>query len=320
MKKPSALITGITGFAGSFLAEELLAHGYKVSGTVYNNEPTDNIAAVKKDLQLVALDILKAEKCRRAIKKIKPDYIFHLAAIASVGQSFHLERTTFKINFDGTLNMLEAARDHPGLKKFIFIGSAECYGIFEPKGKTLTEKQPFNPVSPYGVSKVAAELLTKYYTLHHHLPTGIARPFNHSGPRQNEHFVIPAFARQIALIEAERQGPVIKVGDLTPERDLSDVRDIVAGYRLIAEKGESGEVYQLSSGKAVSIKKVLDTLLKLSDKTIKVKTDKERLRKVDIPILRGSNRKAVQKLGFKLRYSLQDTLKDTLNYWRNQLA
>jgi GDP-4-dehydro-6-deoxy-D-mannose reductase len=320
MKKPSVLITGVTGFAGSYLAEELLSHGYKVSGTVYNNEPTDNIAAIKKDLQLVALDILKAEKCRRSIKKIKPDYIFHLAAIASVGQSFQMERTTFKINFDGTLNMLEAARENPEMKKFIFIGSAECYGIFDPKGKILTEKQPFNPISPYGVSKVAAELLTKYYAQHYHLPVGIARPFNHSGPRQNEHFVIPAFARQIALIEAERQSPVIKVGDLTPERDLSDVRDIVAGYRLIAEKGEPGEVFQLSSGKAVSIKKVLDTLLKLSDKTIKVKTEKERLRKVDIPILRGSNRKAVQKLGFKLRDSLQDTLKDTLNYWRNQLA
>ncbi len=319
MKKPSALITGITGFAGSYLAEELLAHGYSVSGTVYNNEPTDNIKNIIKDLKLVALDILKPEKCRRVVNKIKPDYIFHLAAIASVSQSFKMERLTFNINFDGTLNMLEAARELPGLKKFIFIGSADCYGIFSPPEKTLTENQPFNPISPYGVSKAAAEQVTQYYARHHQLPVGIARPFNHSGPRQNEHFVIPAFARQVALIEIGRQGPVMKVGDLSPQRDLSDVRDIVCGYRLIAEKGRPGEVYHLSTGKAVSIKTVLDTLLKLAHKTIKVTTDKSRLRPNDIPVLRGNNKKAVQQLGFKIRYSLQDTLQDTLNYWRNQV-
>ncbi|MDD5425853.1 MAG: GDP-mannose 4,6-dehydratase [candidate division Zixibacteria bacterium] len=319
MKKPSALITGITGFAGSYLAEELLTHGYTVSGTVYNNEPTNNIKNIIKDLQLVALDILKPEKCRRVVNKIKPDYIFHLAAIASVSQSFKMERLTFNINFDGTLNMLEAARELPGLKKFIFIGSAECYGIFSPPEKTLTENQPFNPISPYGVSKAAAEQVTRYYARHHQLPVGIARPFNHSGPRQNEHFVIPAFARQVALIEVGRQGPVMKVGDLSPQRDLSDVRDIVCGYRLIGEKGRPGEVYHLSTGKAVSIKTVLDTLLKLAHKTIKVTTDKSRLRPNDIPVLRGNNKKAVQQLGFKIRYSLQDTLQDTLNYWRNQV-
>ncbi|MFZ5980567.1 MAG: GDP-mannose 4,6-dehydratase [Candidatus Zixiibacteriota bacterium] len=320
MKKPVALITGVTGFAGSFLAEELLAHGYDVAGTVYKNEPTDNIEAIKKDVCLAALDILKPDKCRRVINKIKPDYIFHLAAIASVGQSFRMERLTFDINWNGTLNMLDAAVTLNGLKKFVFVGSADCYGIFNPKDKTLTEEQPFDPISPYGVSKAGAEMTTRYYARHYQLPVGIARPFNHSGPRQNENFVIPAFARQVALIEAGKQGPVVEVGDLSPRRDLSDVRDIVRGYRLIAEKGASGEVFHLCSGKTVSIQKVLDTLLKLSTRTIKVKTDRTRLRKADIPILRGSNQKAVNKLGFTIRYTLQETLKDTLDYWRDQIA
>jgi GDP-4-dehydro-6-deoxy-D-mannose reductase len=146
----------------------------------------------------------------------------------------------------------------------------------------------------------------------------IARSFNHSGPRQNDNFVIPSFAKQIAAIEAGRRQPVINIGDLSARRDLSDVRDIVHGYRLLAEKGRPGEVYHFCCGKAVAIKSILDSLLKLTSRPIKAKTDKRLLRKTDIPVLRGSNRRIVKELGYKTRYTLKDTLSDTLNYWREK--
>jgi GDP-4-dehydro-6-deoxy-D-mannose reductase len=319
MSKPIAFITGIAGFAGSYLAEELLAHGYRVCGALYPGESTENLESVIDSVTLVQLDILDLERCLAAVSSFKPDYIFHLAAVASVGKALEMERSTYRVNLMGTLNVLQAALQAPKLKRMIFVSSADCYGIFQPTNKTLTEDQPLNPLSPYGISKAAAEAASRYYFRQYGLPVSVARSFNHSGPRQADNFVIPSFAKQIAAIEAGLQKPALLVGNLSVKRDLSDVRDIVQGYRLLAEKGKAGRVYHFCSGKTVSIQKVLDSLLRLSSKKIKVKIDKSRLRKSDIPILRGSNRRAVQELGFKTRYSLHTTLKDTLEYWRQKV-
>ncbi len=319
MRKPLAFITGIGGFAGSHLAEQLLDCGYKIAGALYPGESTANLQDIKKHLSLVRLDILNEKKCREILKAFRPDYIFHLAAIASVGRSFQLERLTYKINFDGTLNVLAASLDLKRLKKFVFVSSCDTYGIFTPKTKLLSESQPFNPVSPYGISKAMAEHACLYHFRRYGLPVAIARAFNHSGPRQDDNFVIPSFARQIAMIEAGRQRPQLKVGDLSARRDLSDVRDIVTGYRLLAEKGREGQAYHLCTGRTVSIQHVLDRLVKMSTARISVKVDRNRLRKNDIPSLRGDNRRAVQELGYAARYSLNITLKDTLNYWREKI-
>jgi len=318
MKKLSAFITGIAGFVGSYLAEELLAAGYRVSGGIYGDEPLDNIDPFMNKLDLHPLDILDAGQCATSLKRLRPTYIFHLAAFSSVGQSFKNDRLTYRINFDGTLNMLEAARSEKQLRRFVFVSSSDVYGAFSPIGKTLTETQPFNPSSPYAISKAAAEHVCRFYFRYHGLPVLIARSFNHSGPRQNENFVIPSFARQIAAIEAGIHPPVVNVGDLSAHRDISDVRDIVRGYRLLAEKGRPGEVYQFCSGKATEIRKILESLLKLTPQPIKVKTDKHLLRKTDIPVLRGSNHKVIKELGYEVRYKLKDTLSDTLNYWREK--
>lgn len=215
MKKRTAFVTGIAGFAGSYLAEELLEHGFEVSGSLATKEKTSNIDGLKKHLRLIRLDILDQKQCRRVIKSFKPDYLFHLAAIASVGKSFEMEQQTFRVNFEGTVNLLQAAEGHPKMKKFVFIGSCDAYGQFKPAGKTLDESQPFRPISPYGISKAAAEYVCMYYHRRHKIPVVIARAFNHSGPRQAEVFVIPSFARQVALIEAGEQEPVVNVGDLT---------------------------------------------------------------------------------------------------------
>ena len=320
MRKPRAFITGIAGFAGSYLAEELLASGFDVSGALCPGESTRNVHGIKTSLKLFTLDILNEKKCQELIDRLKPDYVFHLAAIASVGRSFQLERETLRVNLEGTVNILEAARNLDRRKALLFVSSPEVYGKFRPLNRTLTETQPFEPISPYGISKAAAESVCRYYWRQYGVPVVIARAFNHSGPRQTNDFAVPAFAQQVAMIEAGWLKPILKVGDLSARRDLSDVRDIVRGYRLAAIKGTPGEVYQLCSGKTVSLQSVVEQLLAMSSKRIRLQVDKKRLRKAEIPILRGSHRKATQRLGYEVRYKLKDTLADTLDYWRKEIG
>jgi len=271
MRKPRAFITGICGFAGSHLAEELLNHGYDVCGGRFKNESTANINHIKKDITLDPLDISNPQQCIKLLGRIKPDYIFHLAAMASVGKSFGLEQATMRVNIEGTLSILDAAKKSGKLKQLIFVGSADCYGKFTPKTRTLTEDQPLNPATPYAISKAAAEQPALYYYRQYRLPVTIARSFNHAGPRQDDRFVIASFAKQVAMIEARLQRPVMNVGDLTAKRDFSDVRDIVRGYRLLAERGRIGEIYHFCSGRAVTVQRALDILIDLSNRKIAVK-------------------------------------------------
>ncbi len=318
-KKNKAYITGIAGFVGSHLAEYLINEGWDVYGLAAPKEKYLNIRHIRDDIDLEVFSILNESRLKKAIKKIKPDYIFHLAAFSSVGRSFTREKVTYEINIVGTQNVFSAAEELKDLKKLVFVSSADCYGDFAPKGKTLTEEQDFNPMSPYAVSKTAGEYMAHYHRKHYGLPVVIARPFNHTGPRQSEAFVVPSFCRQVVEIERGRQMPVMQVGNLAPKRDLSDVRDIVRGYKLAAEKGKAGEVYQFCSGQSVAIKSVLANLLKLSKVDIKVTVDKNRYRKSDIPVLRGNYDKAKRKLGWKSEISLSETLSDTLDYWRMRI-
>ena len=319
MKKKKAFITGIAGFAGVHLVNELLDNGYQISGSVYKDDPPEHINYLKDKVHLIKLDILKPERCDQIIKGENPEYIFHLAAFSSVGRSFLHEKLTYQVNFEGTLNVLQAALKLKKLKKLIYISSSENYGRFTPKNKTLTEDDPLNPVSPYAISKVAAEHLCRLYFDQHKFPVSIACSFNHTGPGQNEDCVVPSFCKKIAMIEKGKAKPVIKIGNPKIKRDISDVRDIVRGYRLLAEKGNSGRVYQLCSGQAVSIATLLNKLTGLSDKKIKIELDDKFNRTNDIPIVRGSNTRAKRELGYKNNFKLVKTLTDCLNYFRNKV-
>jgi GDP-4-dehydro-6-deoxy-D-mannose reductase len=319
--KKRTLMTGIAGFAGSYLAEFLLRKGFEIYGLLAPTEKIDNIKHIKNDLRLEQFDIIKQDKVSKFIRKVKPEYIYHLAAFSSVGKSFGNEKLTYDINFYGTLNLYEAAREiEKSLKKILFVSSPDIYGLFEPKGKTLNEKQPFNPVSPYAISKIAAEHLSQYYYNYHSLPIVRVRPFNHTGPRQSDTFAIPSFCKQIAAIEDEQQEPKMSVGDLSNQRDLSDVRDIIRGYYLLAQKARPGEVFHLCSGRTVSFRFVLDKLRGMTKTDINEIADNNRKRKLDIPILRGTYKKAAEAVGWYPKYKLEQTLKDTLQYWRKRIT
>lgn len=320
-KKSKAIITGVAGFAGSYLAELLLLKGINVYGLVAPKEKLDNINSIKSGLELERFNILNADKMNNYIKKVKPDYIFHLAAMASVGKSFGSTKKVYDVNFTGSLNVFDSATALKNLKKLLFISSSDVYGIFKPARKVLDENQPLAPVSPYGISKAAGEYLAQYYVRNKDIPIVRIRSFNHTGPKQTTDFVIPSFCSQIAKIEKVKKigkPGKIKVGDLSARRDFSDVRDIVQGYYLAALNGKSGDVYQLCSGRAVSVDKILKNIIKLSGSDVRTEVNKKFLRKSDIPILCGSNQKAGKDLGWFCRFKLEETLKATLDYWRQK--
>lgn len=315
------LITGITGFAGSHLAEYILKEhpDVEVWGLVRWRSPLNNIIHIKDKLNLVEGDLKDYVSLREALKISKPDRIFHLAAQSFVPTSWKLPAETFAINAIGEINLFEAIRELK-LDPLIHIaGSSEEYGLVYEKEVPIKETNPLRPLSPYAVSKVAQDYLAFQYFQSYKLKTVRTRAFNHSGPRRGHVFVTSNFAMQIAMIEKGKQPPQIHVGDLTARRDFSDVRDIVRGYWLSLEKGEPGEVYNISSGKAYQIKEVLDILLSYSKVNVKIVQDPERMRPSDVLLLIGDSTKFQQRTGWKPTIPFERTLKDLLDWWREKV-
>lgn len=312
-----ALITGIPGFAGSHLARGLFEHGYTVHGTYLPGEDLSRITDLSKKTKLHKLDFLKEKNLDKLLGAVKPNYIFHLAAQPSVGNSFKYPEETIKINFMGTFHLLEAARKFLSLRGLLIVTSSDIYGVIKRKDLPLTEDQKLQPVSPYGISKAACDLMGYQYFKNYGLPVVRVRAFNHSGPGQALGFVVTDLCHQIATLENSRRKPVIKMGNLRAKRDISDVRDIVRGYRLALEKGRPGEVYHLCSGRTNSVAELLKKTLKMTDLKIEVKIDPGLARPTEVPILIGDASKAERKLGYKRRYTIDDTLKDCLDYYRS---
>jgi len=303
------LITGINGFVGSHLAQHLIhADGaLELHGTVFNSDETS------EDFTSHQIDLRDEQNVKELIAEIKPDNIYHLAAQAFVPRSFADPWETIENNVRSQLNLILGCIAADICPRFLAITSAEIYGVVEPSEVPMDEQFRLHPTSPYSVSKIAQDMLAQQYYISHKLPIMRARPFNHFGPGQNERFVAPAFALQIAKIEAGLQEPVIEVGDLSARRDFTDVRDIVSAYRLILEQGTPGEVYNVASGVAHSIQHLLNTLIDLVPQSIDVRIDKERLRPVDIPVLQGNATKLQEETGWAPTYNFQQTLEDVLD-------
>lgn len=315
------LITGITGFAGSHLAESALRRrGVEVFGTFRVRSRLENIRHILQDIHLVECDLRDSFSAQRAINESDPERIFHLAAQSFVPTSWSAPQDTLTTNILGTLNLLEAVRRYRADARVQIACSSEEYGLVYPDEVPLNEESPFRPLSPYGVSKVAADLLGYQYHASYRVFTVRTRAFNHTGPRRGEVFATSSFAKQIAEAEAGLRPPVVSVGNLEARRDFTDVRDMVEAYWLSLEYGEPGEAYVVASGRSHAMNEVLATLRGLASIPIEVEIDNARLRPSDVPILEGNADKFRERTGWRPEIPLTKTLADLLDYWRERVS
>jgi len=313
------LITGITGFVGSHMAEYALAHGASVFGSSRWRSRTENIEHLRSQIKLIECDLRDLAAVRGLLEAAEPTHVIHLAAQSFVGASWQMPAETLSNNIISQTNLLEGIRRFPIAPRVLVVGSSEEYGLVHQDELPIRESNPLRPLSPYAVSKVAQDMMGYQYFMSYGLPIIRTRAFNHEGPRRGEVFVTSNFAKQVAEIEAGLREPVISVGDLTPRRDFSDVRDIVRGYWLLLERGEAGEVYNLCSGRSWAIQQVLDLFLEHSRiKNIVVKTDPARLRPSDVMILEGDPSKIQKAVGWEVEIPFERTLEDLLAYWRQR--
>lgn len=314
-----ALITGIAGFVGSHLAELLLARGFEVYGLCRSRTKCDHIESIINKLHLEDADMLDSHSLYTTLSRIKPDYIFHLAAQSFVPTSWVSPSVTLEVNIVGSANLFEATRQ-AGIDPVIQIAcSSEEYGLVHDNELPIKEENPLRPLSPYAVSKVAMDYLGYQYYQSYKVRIVRTRGFNHTGPRRGETFAESNFAKQIALIEKGKQEPVIRVGNLEAKRDYSDVRDMVRAYLLSVEKCDPGDVYNIAVGRAIRIGDMLNLLLSYSKTNVTVKEDPTRMRPSDVPVLVGDNTKFVGKTGWKPEIPFEKTMKDLLNYWRERV-
>jgi len=316
-----ALITGITGFAGSHLAEYLLGEQPEVEvfGTYRWRSRRENVGEVEGRVSMVECDLRDASSVRRMLERSRPDVVFHLAAQSFVPSSWSGPSETLTTNIAGQTHLFEAIRDL-GLDPVIQIAcSSEEYGKVLPDEVPIKETNPLRPLSPYAVSKVAQDLLGYQYFQSYGLKVIRTRGFNHTGPRRGDVFVTSNFAKQIASIEAGLQPPVIRVGNLEAIRDFTDVRDMVRAYWLATQKGKPGEVYNIASGKGQTIRDLLDRLVAMAEVEVTVEVDPERLRPSDVEVLLGDSSKFRADTGWEPRIPLEQTLSDLLEFWRARL-
>jgi len=296
------LVTGAGGFVGTALVDHLRAAGDEVVGIDHATGP----------------DITDPAGVREAVERYRPDTVYHLAAVTHIGASWEAPLEVFRVNAEGTLNVLSACAA-TGVGRVLVVGSADEYGAVRPEDLPLTEEAPLRPLTPYGASKVAADYLALQAFLGQGLPVIRVRAFNHSGPTQSERFMIPGLARRIAAAEREGRKDV-PVGSLEPVRDYTDVADVVVAYRLLVERGEPGEVYNVCSGVGRSVADVADALLALARHAIELVPDPSLLRPVEVPRLVGDNRRLREATGWAPQIPFEQTLAAVLDRWRAEAA
>ena len=311
------LITGIAGFAGSHLAELALGQGAAVVGTVLPGAPTDNLAAVRQDLVTVPCDLTLPGAAAAVLAEVRPDRVFHLAGASVVGTSWARRADVLRTNLEGTFQLLEGLRAHP--VPCLLVSSGEVYGPAPEAAQPIPEGRPPDPVSPYALSKACQELYAGYYARAERVPVVIVRAFNHTGPRQAPGFVWSDIARQVAAIEKGLTPAVLEIGTVTTRRDFTDVRDMVRAYWLLLDRAAPGEVYNAASGRARSIREVLDGFLGLAGRPIEVRPTAERVRPVDLPLLLGDASRLRALTGWTPRISFEQSLADVLADWRRRV-
>ena len=304
----TVLVTGASGFAGSHLVQLLATRG-PVTAWTRSTPPLEiaNLATWKQ------VDLLDRSAVRKSILELRPEAVYHCAGSPHVSTSWADTTLPLASNVMATHHLLESLGAAGGGARVLIPGSAMVYA---PSDSPIAESHPVHPASPYALSKLAQELLALQAMVEDRVEVVVARAFNHTGPRQTADFAAPSFARQIALIERGEQAPVMKVGNLAAQRDLTDVRDMVRAYVALMEKGASGDIYNVASGTPRPIQSVLDGLLARSKVSVRVDADPERMRPHDIPILAGDATRLRNATGWIPEISFERMLEDLLDYWR----
>ena len=312
------LITGAAGFVAGHLID--LLREEEPDAEIFGiTRPHGTPANVPGRVTVIEADLLDAAGTEAAVAMAQPDRVVHLAAQSSPQKSWDDPEETIRTNALGALNLLEAARRCRTPPRVLLVGSSEEYGLASPSEIPLRETAPLRPNTPYGVSKIAQSYLGLQYAIAHRLPVIRTRTFHHTGPGRGESFAESSFARQIAEIERGGRDPVLAVGNLDAIRDFADVRDTVRAYWMLLDGGESGEVYNVCTGRGRRIRDLLDVLLKASGVRVDVRVDEKRLRPSDMPVLVGDPEKLQRTTGWEPRFALERTLKDLLDDWRGKM-
>lgn len=313
MKK--ALIIGAAGFVGSYLIDHIQKHC--IWSIVVTKMPQERMTLQGADV--CDLDIMDPAAITELLEEKRPDYIFHLAAQSSVAVSWKNPGLTVDVNIKGSLNVLDAVRKLDYKPRVLLIGSGEEYGHLRQDEVPVGEDNVLRPGNIYAATKACQNMLGAIYARAYGMDVLMVRAFNHVGPNQSPVFVVADFCRQAAEIELGMREPVIRVGNLSARRDFSDVRDVVRAYAALMEKGKAGETYNVGAGKAVEIRRILDMILSLAKKEIRVETDPARMRPVDVPVIEADIRKLQACTGWRTEIPLEKTIEETLNYWRETL-
>jgi GDP-4-dehydro-6-deoxy-D-mannose reductase len=298
------LVTGIHGFVGRIVAESALSHSQANAW---------NIVDVPAQF-----DLRDADETRRLVAAARPEAVIHLAAQSAVPESFNDPEDTLRVNLVGTLHLLEALRASRFAGRLLYVGTGDIYGLVPEDELPIRESRMPRPRNPYAVSKLAAEALCWQWHVTDGLDVVIARPFNHIGPGQSDRFAVSAFARQVAEVRLHRRPSVIHVGNLDTTRDFTDVRDVVAAYFSLLERGETGEIYNVCSGVEYSMRSVLDELLRIAGIQARIELDPTRLRQTEQRRMCGDLTKIRAATGWAPKVPLRDSLRDALIHWERE--
>jgi len=312
------LITGASGFVGCHLVRALAGRGgTEVRGVSLHRSWPWNAGDLADRVPLEAIDLGDTARLTRLLTSFAPTHIYHLAGYAEVSRSFQEPKAAWRGNLGATQSLYDAVLAWGGKPRILFVGTGAVYGQPEDAGKPLTESSVLRPNSPYASSKAAADLLSFELTCSRGLDIVRVRPFNHVGPGQSRKYALASFAAQIAAIEKGLQPPVLKVGNLWTQRDLTDVRDVVTAYISLLDRAPKGSVFNIASGHTLPMQQYLDHLLSLARVAVRVETDPALVRAVETSAVHVDSSALRTLTGWQPRFTLAQTMADTLDFWRS---
>ena len=316
-----ALVTGASGFVGGHLIEHLIAEGDLVVGLSASGHWPPALAHLGQSVRLERFNLVDQDETTLAglISRKQPDVIYHLAAQSNPQESLADPRGTWALNLGGSLNLLEAVRNSGHSPRVVVVGSGVCYGNPTSEWIPVAECCPLRPPNPYAASKAAVDMLGIQCYLTHGTDVIMIRPFNHAGPRQSPRYVLAALALQVVELELGHRD-FLEVGNLDVVRDFTDVRDVVRAYRLVAQSGKAGEIYNLGTGQGTKIAAALEYLRSMAQVPVPIHVDAARVRSADQPLLIADASKLRATVGWEPRYEIERTLADMLAYCRQMLT